>query len=335
MERIDNCYIHKLYSKIRELIQVAKPIVVDDLISQIRAQIDERNVDVVTDSDILQALNRAQDYAADILARQYVEPLLTYKDITLLNNQQTYDIPEDAFEDRILKLETIIRGIHYELKNIKFTQVASYEIPTPQQIPSYYSIVGKQFRIIPASIGQYTLRLWYLKEPETLQVSQGRITNLGSNYVLVDQVGPDVTTPSNASLNYVNLIDAQSGLIKATMQVQAISGNKLTFKAIPDETTVYGKTVVGTLPATLEKNDYVAIVTGTCVPTLKKPFTNFFIQYAVAEIKRRLGDPDTNEQSVLKEFEKQVERSWVGREQETRISKRSRNWLFPRRRLYS
>jgi hypothetical protein len=314
---------------------VPKPIIVDDMVQQIRAQIDERNVDVVTPTDILQAVNRAQDYAADILCRHYVEPLLTYVDITLLNNQQIYSIPEDAFEDRILKLEVIIRGIHYELKNIKYNQISSYEIPTPQQIPSYYHVVGKTFRIIPASIGNYMLRLWYVKEPEALQVSQGRVTNIGSNYVLVDAVGPDVTTPSNASLNYVNLIDAQTGLIKASMQVQSILGNKLTFKATPDEPTVYGKTVVGILPATLEKNDYVAIVTGSCVPTLKKPFTNFYIQYAVAEIRRRLGDPDTNEQTVLKEFEEQVKHTWVGREQETRVSKRSRNWLFPRRRLYS
>lgn len=312
-----------------------RPIIVDDLVQQVRSQIDERNVDVVTDVDVLQALNRAQDYAADILARLYVEPLLTYLDITLLNGAQIYDIPEDAFEDRILKLEVIIRGIHYELKNIKYNQISSYEIPTPQQIPSYYHVYGKKFRIIPASIGLYTLRLWYVKEPEALQLSQGRITNIGANYVMVDTVGPDVTTPSNAYLNYVNLVDAQSGAIKATMQVQSILGNKITFKAVPDETTVYGKTVVGTLPSTLEVADYMSIVTGSSVPALKKPFTNFFIQYAVAEIRRRLGDPDTNEQTVLKEFEKQVEHSWVGREQETRVTKRSRNWLFPRRRLYS
>lgn len=311
-----------------------KPITVDDMVSQVRAQIDERNIDVVTPEDILAALNRAKDYAADILARQYVEPLLTYVDIVLLNNQQIYDIPEDAFEDRILKLEVMIRGIHYELKNIKFTQIASYEIPTPQQIPSYYMVYGKQFRIIPASIGLYTLRLWYLKEPETLQLSQGKVATIGSTYVTVDAVGSDIDTV-NPLNNYVNLVDAQSGLVKATMQVQTIVGNRIAFKAIPDQSTVYGKTVSGTIPSTLETNDYVSIVTGTCVSTLKKPFTNFFIQYAVAEIRRRLGDPDTNEQNVLKEFEKQVEHSWVGREQETRITKRSRNWLFPRRRLYS
>lgn len=316
---------------------MASPLLVDDLVSMVRAGIDERNVETVTDPEILQALNRAQDFASDICARHYQEPLLTSVEITLINNQHEYDIPEDAFEDRILKLEVIVRGIHYELKNIKYSQLASYEIPTPQQIPSYYTIIGKKFRLIPASIGSYTLKIWYLQEPESLQLNQGRATvvNTGSNYVRVDSPGSLLTTDSTNNNNYVNLVDSSSGLIKASMQIQSIVGDKITFKSVPDRATVYGKTIVGAIPATFEVNDYLTTVSGSCVSRLKKPFSNFMIQFAVAEIRRRLGDADTQEQQVLKDFEQQVERTWVAREQELRVSKRSRNWLFPRRRLYN
>ena len=312
-------------------------ILVDDIVNMVRDGIDERNLDTVTDSDILQVLNRAQDYAADICARHWQEPLLTYTDVPLVNNQQEYPIPENAFEDRLEHVEVIIRGIHYELKYINYRQLAAYEIPTPQQVPSYYTIKGRTFRLIPAAIGSYIMRIWWLQNPETLQMSQGRITvmNPSSNYVILDSVGSDLTTSAAENNCYVNFVDGTTGIIRGSAQIASIVGNKVTFKTIPDRTSVYGKTISGTLPTDLSPDDQIATVTGTCVPILKKPFSNFMIQFAVNEIRRRLGDDIAPEMQMLKDFEDQVKHTWAGREQSIRITKRSRNWLFPRRRLYT
>ena len=80
-------------------------LTVQDLVDQVRNQVDEQDQDAVSlEGDILPVLNRAQDYAYNILARKYQEPLLTYTQLTLTSGQE-YDIPEDAFEDRIEKIE--------------------------------------------------------------------------------------------------------------------------------------------------------------------------------------------------------------------------------------
>jgi hypothetical protein len=312
-------------------------LLVDDLVNMVRDGIDERNLDTVTNSDILQCMNRAQDYAADICARHYQEPILTYTDLPLVNNQQEYDIPDNAFEDRLEHVEVIIRGIHYELKYINYRQLAAYEIPTPQQVPSYYTIKGRKFRLIPAAIGSYIMRIWWLQNPETLQLSQGRVTvaNPASNYVVLDSVGADLTTAATDNNCYVNFVNGTTGVIKGSAQIASIVGNKVTFKSTPDRLSVYGKNISGTLPVDLSLDDQISTVTGTCVPILKKPFSNFFVQFTVSEIRRRLGDDTATEMQVLKDFEDQVKHTWAGREQSIRITKRSRNWLFPRRRLYS
>ena len=60
-----------------------RPTTVSDLVEQVRSQIDEDNtIGIRTLEDIVTALNRAQDHAAEILAKHYVEPLI--KDITVV-----------------------------------------------------------------------------------------------------------------------------------------------------------------------------------------------------------------------------------------------------------
>lgn len=309
-----------------------------DLIEEVRSLLDESNRANVSDElDILPALNRAQDVAANILARHYEAPLLAYKSLQLTQGQSEYDIPEDAFEQRIEKCEVYITSVYYPVKRIDYRDITLYETPTRTNVPYYYAVIGTKFRLLPTPTAVYPLRIWYLKDPEVLVAPQGRITvlNTANNYVVVDQVGTDLTSAMDDLNSFVNIIDGQSGAIKGTLQIQSIAGNKITFKTVPSRSTVLNKTISTSLPATIEQDDFLCTIHGSCIPVFKKPFSNYLIQFAVAEIQRKLGGPADIELKVRDELEKLVERSWVGRENYLRVQKRNRNWQVPSRRYFN
>jgi hypothetical protein len=327
-------------------------ITVDDLIDNVRSMLDEDNrASVKDDEDILPALNRAQDYAANILSRHYESPMLAKKDVATINGQMEYEIPEDAFEQRLEKLEVRLNNIFYQMRRIDYRDISIFENKSSTSIPYYYVVIGNRYRIIPASNSIYPLRIWYLKDPAPLVKSQGRINivNTSGNYVIVDNIGEDLTTEADNLNSYANIIDAQTGKRKATYQIKTINGNQITFKTSPTRTTVQNITIDTSMEAanlnvnttddegpdvSIEPDDFICVIKGACVPFFKKPFSNFLIQYAIAEIRRKLGGPAELEQRVLKELEEQVERSWVGREQSLRVKKRSDKWDLPVRRYY-
>ena len=188
----------------------------DDLVSDVRSMLDEENRDSVdTAEDILPALNRAQDFAANILARQYDAPLLANQTITTNNGQREYDIPDDAFEQRIEKVEVEVNNLFYPVTRIDFRHISLYETQGSTSIPYYYTVIGNKFRILPTSNGTFRLRIWYLKDPRPLVTQQGRITlvNETDQYVLVDSTGADLTTEQDQLNSYANLVDGQSGPI--------------------------------------------------------------------------------------------------------------------------
>lgn len=328
-------------------------ISVTDLIDDVRSMLDEDNRVSVSDSaDILPALNRAQNYAANILARHYESPMLKWKTVQTVSGQEEYDIPENAFEQRIEKVEVEVNNLFCPVKRISYRDVSQYESPSTSSsnIPYYYAVVGQRYRILPRANGAYPLRIWYLEEPMELVKDQGRINivNTAGNYVIVDSVGTDLTTESDNLNSYVNIIDGQSGKRKASYQIQNIAGNKITFKTSPTRSSVLNINIDTSMTSLLvntdtdnegadvsiNPDDFICVVRGACVPFFKKPFSNFLIQYAVAEIHRKLGGSTDMEQRVLKDLEEQVERSWVGREQTLRVEKSNQSWGRTVRRYY-
>lgn len=318
---------------------------VDNLVDEVRSLLDEQNVDSIdTDADILPALNRAQSYAFDILARKYQEPLLRNTTLTLVSNTAEYDIPENVFEDRIQKLEIVIpsgrppyRATYREIERVSYRDISELESATLTNVPSYYCIVGREIRLVPTPTGTYNARMWYIRNDEKLVAPQGRITvvNTGSNYVTVDSAGSSLTTEADQLGSYVNIIDGQTGEIRGTLQIQTLSNNRLVFRTSPTRSSVLNRSVTGDLSSlTLEQDDYICSAVGTCVPYYSKPVSNFLIQFSVAALTRKLGEPDDREEAVLKQFEEQVSRTWVGREQSLRIKKKSRIWGLPTRRWF-
>lgn len=313
------------------------PILVDDMIDMVRDQIDENATNDITDQDIVQALNRAQDSAADILARHYPDPMLDDpRTLPMVARQSVYDLPEDIFESRLVGVEATNGTVVYPLIRIPYSDLNIYESSGTTNIPYVYAIVGPKLYIKPqpGSDSTFYLRLWVLKELETLQEQQGRITHIdqANNKIYLDSAGEDLTTESDNNNSYVNVVDSATGLIKSSFQIKTLVSNVVTFKSVPDRAAVYGKDIAAEIPDTVEVDDYICNVRGSCVPYLKKPFSNYMIQFAVVEIKRRLGEDVAQELQALKDFEEQVERTWAGREQQLRVSKRTKHWVRPSRR---
>ncbi len=305
---------------------------VDNIVEEIRSQLDEENVDSInTESDILPSINRGQDFAFDILGRKYPEPLLRSEPLTLVNGTPDYDIPESVFEDRILKVEIQIgsgtNAQYQEVLRVSYRDLHEYEGGIVG-IPEAYAIVGRKIRFAGIPNGTYSARIWSLRNPEKLVLPQGRITivNSASNYVVVDELGDSLTTESDQLGSYVNLVDGQTGEIKGTCQIQSITGSRITFRTTPLRASVLNRTVVELADVTVAQDDYLSPIDGTCVPYFGRPVSNFLIQFSVAELSRKLGGSADMEEKVLDKFEKQVERTWAGRETSLRIKKRSPIW---------
>ena len=318
---------------------------VQNLVDNVRAMIDEANTDSVDDvRDILPALNRALEFAADIYARRYPEPFLAYTTLDLVGGTSEYPIPEGAWEDRVLKVEIGVpspggRGTYREVQRISYRDLSNYESASLSNIPYYYTVIGRHLRFLPTPSGTYDARIWYMRSPEKLVKPQGRITaiNRGARYVIVDSPGDDLTTESDQLGSFVNWVDGQTGEIKATLQIVSVQESRINFREVPAEgrSTVLNRTVVGELPADGEKDDYLCAVDGICVPYYGQPTCNFMVAYAAAEIATlKLGGESGASERLVEKFEQQVERTWVGREKQMRVSKRSHAWGVPTRRYY-
>lgn len=318
---------------------MSRRLIVDDLIAEVRSLIDEINADNISDADdILPSLNRGQDYIASVLARRYEEPLLKSVILPMVGGQDLYDVPDDAFEGRIEKIEAFVGTDFFEIKRISFRDVTDYEYPSYTNIPQYYAIIGKQMKLVPTPGTTYSMRLWYLKDPQPLVKSQGQVSLVSpsNNYVIVNEIGGDISTNMDNLNSYVNVIDGDTGDVRATLQVQTLDDQRMTFKSIPTRSTVLGLPVTGSFTAgDIRPDDYITTVHGSCICFFKKPLSNFLVTFAAADIKvnKLGGDPGLLAQQ-LDSFEKQVEKMWAGQEQSFRVKRVNGHFGGRRRRRF-
>lgn len=318
---------------------MARSLTTRQLIAAVRSLIDESNEAEIDDTvDILPSLNRGLDDAVDVLARKYPDALITTLDVSLSEGVDgVFDIPEDAYQERLEKVESKVNGYYMEVPRIDYRDITYYDVPQSSSSPFYYAVINHSYKLVPAPAGIDGLRIWYVPEQGPLVEEYGRVAVIGTDTSLptprsyvrltdvvdVDQVSQDITSLRS----YVNLIDHRTGNIKATLQVSSITNSKVIFSATPTRQIVQGRAVSGSLPSTAEVDDYLCPVDGTCIPPMRSPLTNFLITYASAEIKalKLDGDPAVV-LSQLKKFEEKIEKTWVRREQSLRISKASRVW---------
>lgn len=308
---------------------MARRLLVDDLIDEVRTQLNEQNQEVVTDEQILQTLNRAQDRVANILARHYEAPLLVNEIVPVVLGQKEYPIPEEALEQRLEKVEILIGTAYQEIPRINYRQVTNYDQTVPTALPLYYYVKGNKYVLLPSPTAPYPLRIWYMRDPEPFVKCQGtiQVINTTSQYLIVDSIGNELSTESDQLNSYFNVIDAESGDIKGSFQVLNISGNKITIKSIPNRTSVYNKEILTSLAdLDIQPDDVISTIHGSCVPFMKKPNSNYIIQYSVTEITRSLGGENGAENQVLRELEEDVKKSWVGRENYSFVVRKNKNW---------
>ena len=316
---------------------MARPLqTVQQLADSVRSRIDEMNRDSIDDErDILPALNRALEYSVDIYSKHYIDPFLTYIALDVTSAQE-YDLPEDMYEDRIVKIEMKTGANSYqEVQRISYKDITLYETESASPFPYYYAVVGRKIRFVPPPSGSYDARLWYVKYPEQLVLPQGRITvvNTANNYVVVDTVGSSLTTEIDELTSFINVINSRTGEVRGTFQIASINDGRITLRsALPSNgrTEIFGKDIlISMADLGITRDDYVCVAAGTCVPYLASPTSNFLIQYSVAELSRQLGVNSVEEEQVLSKFEDQVKRTWSGRETTTRVRKRSAAYGTP------
>jgi hypothetical protein len=306
---------------------VAYSITTDNLADEVRDGLDEQNQNNVTPEDILQELNRGQKSLVNIVSKSHDEMFLDYATVTTEGSAE-FDMPADVYGMRIEKIEAVQEGRHYEVKRVSYRQATQYYSSTTGTLPKVYALYGRKYRLFPTPPSGTTLWVWYTKQPAQMVYSQGRVTsvNTGSNYVTVDAIGEDLAVESDNLASYVNICDAQTGEIKATMQLQSSASQRLTFKSTPARSTVLGRAVVGEIPDTVSADDHVCLIQGTAVPEIPDACQGYVVQYAIVSLKRRLGEPAQDDKDTLKDLEKEVTQMWVGRETSIRVKKVSKRW---------
>jgi hypothetical protein len=303
---------------------MARRLTVSNLIADVRSLLDEQNQASIDNlQDILPALNRAQDVAANILAKHYESPLLAYTTQPLVGGQSEYLIPPDAFEQRLEKIEVQIQnGLFNPVKRQSYRDSTLLETTARTAYPLFYSEIGDKYRLYPAPTGAYPLRIWYIKDPEPLVLEQGTITafNLTGNYVVVSDIGSQLTVEDSLFSSYVSFIDGATGRVKGSCQILRVSNDQIFFKTVPDRTSVLGTPIQSSLPVDLALDDLICTVDGNCISVLKKPFANFLIQMAVSELlNTKLGIVNEMAEKMRQEMQQIVKESWAGRENYLRV----------------
>lgn len=153
------------------------------------------------------------------------------------------------------------------------------------------------------------------------------------DYIVVSDFDSEQVTVSDSysKSSYFNIIDAQTGLVKISLQASPISGeDEITgqYKLYPMEP--YKQKVLNrpiTSPSVLELGDFgfeeddqICSTYGSSVLEIDTILENFIIQYAVTEIRRSLGNQDmVSEVQVLAQFEKDIRRANLNRDNSRRI----------------
>lgn len=303
-----------------------------DMIGDVRVRIDEDNVKSATNDAILRMLSQGVERALRKAVRLHPDGLISHAALTLVANQAEYLIPEYVYEDYILRIEVDFGdGNFSEVEQRDFGNAIAFEGANPVEAPLVWRQSGQHIEFVPAPTGTYNARFWYVEDIPPLVLPEGRVTKVNNtgNYCFLDwgeETTIDTTSDSNES--YVSIIDGQTGRIKGSLQVNAIEDAKVTFRPVPVESAVLNKPISGlTTEVSLEKNDYLCNVSGTCMPLMKKTIYQYAVQYAVTMLMPKASGNYEVELAILGEFEKDLGSSlWGGRRKTVRIRDKARAW---------
>lgn len=304
---------------------------VQDLIEEIRDQVDETNTVDLEDPEILAVLNRSQRKAVNIVSRRYSDAFWSKTSVTTTSGEHEYDYPAKAFGKRLLAVTTSVAGRDYKITRLENQKKHLVSTTTAVAVPRHYCVTKDKLELLPPPSSAIDVDLHYFEAPETLVIPQGRVSavNVASNYLTVDTIGSSLTTATTGFGCYINVVDWQTGKVKGTYQINALTPatDRVTIKAASlTRATVLGKTVDTTLADTIEADDYVCLVTGTCVPELDDAYRDFLVNESVRTIKRRFSEPTQEDAVAAKEDEESLRMMWSNRESAHRVTKKNPHW---------
>lgn len=318
-------------------------VTVSELIKDVRDQLDELNEASITDMFLLQALNRAQKPLVRMMAKNEDTMLLEMAVISLdsgtvaEDGTREYDMPEGTMARRIEKVETRIAGQESVrvLKPITYKQRESVRYRTGTTRPAFYDIRRDKIRVYPQSTSTYELIVFFSRQPEPLVLPQGRINkfNFDNNYVIVDELGDSLTSEADQRESFVNIIDYQTGLIKASLQVAFIDTglNQIKFKSSGlTRSKVFTQNISTALPSDITEDDLICFVRGTCVPQYPEVYTDYLVQSAVVKAKHKLREDTAEDYAALRDIEKDIQQMALGRDPSFKVKHTSSVWTSQR-----
>ena len=306
-------------------------MLVDTMLTDIRALAEEDNTEDVSDADLLSSLNRAQQQLVRIAIKKYEPMFMREATITSFSGREA-TIPEQAYALNIDSVDVVDNSRFYRVYPAPIRHMTQLETSGTTSIPRHYSVRGNKLLLYPTPASGVQLRVRYQIRPPKLVKSEGRITDideLSSGILYVNSLGDNLTTSVDALKAFVNIVDSTTGLVKSTAQISALdtSTNKITIKtASLGRTTVFGQTVDTSLSTDIALDDYVTIADGTCIPTLVADYSDYLIQFSVVETLNRLGVPSQEAASRLRSLEEDVNTMWAGRPSTSKVTSKNKHW---------
>lgn len=300
----------------------------DEMIEAVRQQIDEDSDSDIKDTHILSSLNRALFQGMDTLIGAYPDPVITYREVAV-EEDGTVAVPVDSFQGKVVHIDVMISDIPNRVMPGTFEDLSKFEFATVTDLPEVWAVLKDRIHFRPTTAAGTTVRVWFADQVQKLVKPQGRISRLGSDYVVVDSYGEGLTTDIDKLNSFFNVIDFNTGKVKWTGQVKTIVANKITHKTSVSRTEVLNETV-GTAFASaspdIRQDDYICEASGTCIPYMPQPLENYVIQAAVVELKNRLGLDSIPDRAILSGYMKTLKDQWKGRPCRTRIHLLTPTW---------
>lgn len=296
-------------------------LTVQELLNDVVSRIDINNRKSMSETaDIMPAINRAWGRTVATIALKSEEYFLTTKIYDTLSvddeGNQYVIIPEDALHQRVMSVEYMWPSEGADPawhKGIIINQQEAYKykesLTDLQEDVNWYVMGRKLFMVTEESI--LKLKVHYVQRPPSLVLPQGQIYAYepSQGLLVVSALGPDLSLQISDAGNFINIVDGQTGAIKSTHQVLSMDGTtKLYLRSTPLRTNFRGLPLTGTLPDTLEVDDYICVATGTCVVPFEDPVYSTLLEITVAELDAKTGEGDKEvARRTLKEFEKKVD----------------------------
>lgn len=310
---------------------------VEDLIQQVRDVTDEDNVNDISDEFIIRALNRAQQDLVSEITRKYnpqfmQEVILTQADFKtdLQGKARVATLPTRSFAYRVNSVDAKIGDTWTPVRQVPFSHTLALDIESGTSLPVVYSMQGNKIYVYPNIDQLAQLRIRYQVRPPKLVATQGRVTEIGENYVIVDDIGTGLSSSVDDLTAFINFVDSGTGLIKGTAQVVGLNeaSNRITIQVSSpnlSRTSVFGFTVSAAVPTDLSLDDYVCLASGTCIPYLASDLSNYHVELAAFHVKRALGTVGQADFSERDRVIERITKLWSGRENTMKINK-TRNY---------